>query len=110
MRVAIIKPEKLQDVRDTLMEEEIYGMTIYNVLGAGTQPGYTETYRGVMKEVNLIKHVKLEIAVNQDLVERAIDAIIKGARTGDVGDGKNFVLDLPQSVRIRTMERGTKAI
>ena len=72
--------------------------------------GYTETYRGVAQEVNLLRKARLEIAVNDDFVERTIEAIIKGSRSGNMGDGKIFVLDLPQCVRIRTLERGTKAI
>jgi nitrogen regulatory protein P-II 1 len=72
--------------------------------------GYTETYRGVMQEVNLLKKVRVEIAVNDDFVEPTIEAIIKGSRSGNLGDGKIFVLDLPQCIRIRTLERGTKAI
>jgi nitrogen regulatory protein P-II 1 len=72
--------------------------------------GYTETYRGVNQEVNLLKKVRLEIAVNDDFVERTIEAIVQGAKTGEMGDGKIFVLDLPQCIRIRTLERGSKAI
>ncbi len=108
--VAMIQPHKLTDVKEALFDEEIYSMTVSNALGCGHQRGYTETYRGVMQEVNLLKKVKLEIAVNDDFVERAVEAIVKGAKSGNMGDGKIFVLDLPQCVRIRTLERGTKAI
>ena len=79
-------------------------------LGVGRQQGHAEVYRGVREVVNLIKKVRLEIAVNDEFVERTIEAIIKGARTGNIGDGKIFVLDLPECVRIRTGERGNKAI
>ena len=108
--VAMIQPHRLPDVKQALFEEEVYSMTVSNALGCGNQMGYVETYRGVAQEVNLLKKVRLEIAVNEDFVERTIDAIIKGARSGHIGDGKIFVLDLPQCIRIRTLERGPKAI
>lgn len=108
--VAIIQPHMLPDVKQALFENEIYLMTVSNALGAGRQMGYTETYRGIPKEINLLKKVRIEIAVNEEFVEPAIDAIIKGARTGKIGDGKIFVLDLPQVIRIRTGERGRQAI
>jgi nitrogen regulatory protein P-II 1 len=85
-------------------------MTVSNALGCGQQKGYTETYRGIVHEVNLLKKIKLEIAVNDEYVEKTIEAIIKGSRTGKIGDGKIFVLDLPDCVRIRTREKGKKAI
>jgi len=85
-------------------------MTVTNALGSGQQKGYTETYRGVIHEVNLLKKIRLEIAVNKDFVKPTIDAIIKGAKTGNIGDGKIFVLELPECIRIRTGERGEKAI
>ncbi len=108
--IAMIQPHKLPDVKQALFDAEVFGMTVTNALGCGNQMGYTETYRGVPQEVNLLKKVRLEIAVNDDFVEPAIQAVIKGARTGNMGDGKIFVLDLPQSVRIRTLDRGVKAI
>ena len=108
--VAIIQPHKLPDVKQALFDNEIYLMTVSNALGSGRQMGYTETYRGVPEEINLLKKVRLEIAVNEEYVEPTIEAIIKGARTGNIGDGKIFVLDLPQCVRIRTQEKGDKAI
>jgi nitrogen regulatory protein P-II 1 len=108
--IAIIQPHKLSDVKQALFDNEIYLMTVSNALGCGRQMGYTETYRGIPEEVNLLKKLRLEIAVNEDFVEPTIDAIIKGARTGNIGDGKIFVLDLPECVRIRTGERGSKAI
>lgn len=108
--IAMIQPHKLPDVKKTLYDAGVYKMTVTNALGCGQQKGYTETYRGVIHEVNLIKKLKLEIAVNEDFVQPTIDAIIKGARDGKIGDGKVFVLDLPQCVRIRTGEKGSDAI
>lgn len=108
--VALIQPHKLPDVKQALYDADVYKMTVTNALGAGQQKGYTETYRGVIHEINLLKKVKLEIAVNDDFAQSTIDAIIKGAKTGKIGDGKIFVLDLPECIRIRTGERGSKAI
>ena len=108
--VAMIQPHKLPDVKQALYDAEVYKMTVTNALGCGQQRGYTETYRGVIHEVNLLKKVKLEIAVNEDFVEVTVKAIIKGAKTGNIGDGKIFVLNLPECIRIRTGERDGKAI
>ncbi len=108
--IAYIQPHKLQDVKKALYRVEVYKMSVTNALGCGEQKGYHESYRGVDFEVDLLKKVRLEIAVNQDFVEQAIDAIVEGARTGEIGDGKIFVLDLCECVRIRTGERGQKAI
>ena len=108
--VALIQPHKLPDVKKALYEAEVYKMTVTNALGSGQQKGYTETYRGVIHEVNLLKKLRLEIAVNEDFVDPTIEAIVKGAQTGQIGDGKIFVLDLPQCIRIRTGERGNEAI
>ena len=108
--IAMIQPHKLPDVKKALYEKEVYKMTVSNALGCGQQKGFTETYRGVIHEVNLLKKVRLEIAVNQDFVEPTIKAIIKGAKTGNIGDGKIFVLDLPRCIRIRTQEEGQGAI
>ena len=108
--VTLIQPHKLPDVKKNLYDAQVYKMTVTNALGCGQQRGYTETYRGVVQEVNLLKKVRLEIAVNEDFVEPTVAAIIKGARTGNIGDGKIFVLDLPECIRIRTGERGSKAI
>ena len=108
--VAMIQPHKLPDVKKALYEAEVYKMTVTNVVGCGQQKGYTETYRGVVHEVNLLKKVRLDIAVNENFVEPTIKAIIKGAKTGKIGDGKIFVLDLPECIRIRTGERGGTAI
>lgn len=107
---ALIQPHKLPDVKQALYDAQVHKMTVSNALGCGQQKGYTETYRGVIHEVNLLKKVRLEIAVNKDFVEPTINAIIEGARTGNIGDGKIFVLDLPECIRIRTGERGNEAI
>ena len=108
--IAMIQPHKLPDVKKALYDAEVHKMTVTNALGCGQQKGYTETYRGIIHEVNLLKKVRLEIAVNEDFVQPTIDAIIKGARIGKIGDGKIFVLDLPECIRIRTGERGHIAI
>ena len=108
--IAMIQPHKLPDVKQELYKNEIFKMTVTNVLGAGQQKGFTETYRGVLTEVNLLKKVRLEIAVNEDFVDPTIEAIKNGARTGKIGDGKIFVLDLPRCIRIRTGEEGEEAI
>jgi len=110
MIVAIIQPAKLPDVKKALFEAEVRKMTVTNVIGCGQQAGYTESYRGSVIEVNLIKKIRLEIAVNDNYVKPTIDAIIKGARSGNIGDGKIFVLDLPQCIRIRTGEEGGEAV
>jgi nitrogen regulatory protein P-II 1 len=85
-------------------------MTVTNVLGCGQQKGFSETYRGVVHQVNLLKKVRLEIAVNENFVKPTVEAIIKGAKTGNIGDGKIFILDLPECIRIRTGEKGNEAI
>jgi nitrogen regulatory protein P-II 1 len=108
--IAMIQPHKLPDVKQELFKNGIYKMTVTNVLGAGQQKGYTETYRGVITEVNLIKKVRLEIAVNEEFVEPTLEAIKKGSCTGKIGDGKIFVLDLGRCIRIRTGEEGENAI
>lgn len=108
--IAIIQPAKLPDVKKSLLEADVRKMTVTNVIGCGQQGGYTESYRGSIIEVNLLKKVRIEIAVNEDFVKPTIDAIIKGARSGKIGDGKIFVLDLPRCIRIRTGEEGVEAI
>jgi len=108
--IAMVQPHKLPDVKQALFDAGIKKMTVTNVLGCGQQGGYEETYRGVPTEVNLIKKVKIEIGLNDEYVQKAIDAITKGARSGNIGDGKIFVLELPQCVRIRTGETGIDAI
>jgi nitrogen regulatory protein P-II 1 len=108
--IAMIQPHKLPDVKKELFDNKIYKMTVTNVVGCGQQKGYTETYRGVIHEVNLLKKVRLEIAVNKEFVESTIEAIKKGAHTGKIGDGKIFILDLLRCIRIRTGEEGKNAI
>jgi nitrogen regulatory protein P-II 1 len=108
--IAMIQPHKLTDVKKALYDAQVYKMTVTNALGCGQQRGFTETYRGVIQEVNLLKKIRLEIAVNEDFVEPTIEAIIKGARTGNIGDGKIFVLELGECIRIRTGEKGIEAI
>jgi nitrogen regulatory protein P-II 2 len=108
--IAYVQPEKLEDVKQALFEKGITKMSVTNSLGCGQQMGYQETYRGVKMEVNLLKKTRLEIAVNDDFLEPTIEGIIAGARTGEIGDGKIFVQDLVDVVRIRTGERGGVAI
>ena len=108
--IAYIQPEKLNDVKQALYAAEVFKMSVTNALGCGEQKGYHETYRGVDIEVNLLKKVRLEVGVNADFVQPTIDAIVKGARTGTIGDGKIFVVPLERCVRIRTGEDGNDAI
>lgn len=108
--IAYIQPEKLSDVKQALYAAEIYKMSVTNALGCGQQKGYHETYRGVDVEVNLLKKVRIEIGLNEQFVQPCIDAIINGARTGNIGDGKIFVLPLEHTIRIRTGEEGNDAI
>lgn len=108
--IAIIQPEKLPDVKAELFKAEIHKMTVSNVVGCGQQKGFTETYRGAITEVNLLKKVRLEIAVNEEFVTPTVDAIIRGARSGRIGDGKIFVTPLEKCIRIRTGETGHEAI
>lgn len=108
--IAYVQPEKLSEVKQALYTAEVHKMSVTNALGCGQQKGYHETYRGVDVEVNLLKKVRLEIAVNEDFVKPTVDAIIKGARSGNIGDGKIFVLDLPECIRIRTGETGNEAV
>lgn len=108
--VAVIQPDRLTDVKNALLEAKIGKLTVSNVIGAGQQMGYTENYRGAIEEINLIKKVRIEILVNENFVEACIEAIIKGARTGKIGDGKIWVQDLTHVVRIRTGDVGNDAI
>lgn len=107
---ALIQPHKLEDVKRALFEADVHKMTVSTALGCGQQKGYQETYRGVITEINLLKKTRLDIAVNEDFVEPTIQAIIKGARTGMIGDGKIFITELKEVIRIRTGERGKTAI
>lgn len=108
--VAYIQPERLNAVKQSLYDKEVFKMSVTNALGCGQQKGYHESYRGVDIEVNLLKKLRLEVAVNDEFAEPTIDAIIAGARTGKIGDGKIFVIDLGDCIRIRTGERGKEAI
>jgi nitrogen regulatory protein P-II 2 len=108
--IAIIQPSKFVDVKNELYKVEVNLMTVSEVLGHGRQKGFSEVYRGVKEMGNLLKKIRLEIAVNENFVEPTIKAIIKGAKTGETGDGKIFILDLQECVRIRTEECGSVAI
>ena len=108
--IAIIRPEKLPDVKKALWGAVVSRMTVSNCIGCGEQKGYLEEYRGVIHEVRLLKKIRLEIAVNDSYVKTTVDAIIKGARTGSIGDGKIFLLPLEEVIRIRTGEKGVGAI
>lgn len=108
--IAYIQPHKLNDVKQELYKAEVYKISVTNAMGCGQQKGYHESYRGVDEEVNLLKKVRLEIAVNQEFVQPTVDAIIKGARTGQIGDGKIFITNLDECIRIRTGETGQEAI
>ena len=108
--IAIIQPSKFLEVKDELYKAEVNLITVSEVLGHGRQKGFSEVYRGTKEMGNLLKKIRLEIAVNDNFVEPTIKAITKGAKTGETGDGKIFVLDLKECVRIRTEERGSVAI
>jgi nitrogen regulatory protein P-II 1 len=108
--IAIIKPFKLEEVKDALSAIGIEGMTVTEVKGFGRQKGHTEIYRGSEYTVDFLPKVKIEIVVTDDLVSKAIDAIVKAAKTGKIGDGKVFVLPIEEAVRIRTDERGDTAV
>lgn len=108
--IAIIQSHKLDDVMKALEDKEIHLKTVSNVLGCGRQKGDSEVYRGVKEAGNLIKKVRLEIGVNDEYLESAISAIEDAAKTGNIGDGKIFVVNLDECVRIRTGERGNAAI
>jgi len=108
--IAYIQPEKVNDVKTELAKAEVARLSVTNALGCGAQKGYSETYRGAALDVTLLKKVRLEIAVNEPFVQKTIDAIVKGARTEQIGDGKIFVMDLPRVIRIRTLEEGESAI
>lgn len=108
--IAYIQPEQLNEVKQSLYEKEVYKMSVTNAMGCGQQKGYHETYRGADIEVNLLKKVRMELAVNDDFVDVTVEAIVNGARTGNIGDGKIFILDLPECIRIRTGEKGPEAV
>jgi nitrogen regulatory protein P-II 1 len=108
--IAYIQPHKLNDVKEELYKAEVFKMSVTNALGCGQQKGYTESYRGVEIEVNLLKKTRIEIAINENFVKKTVDALIKGAKTGEIGDGKIFVLPMEECIRIRTEEKGREAI
>ena len=110
MIVAIIQPHRLEEVKQALYSENVNLITVSEVLGHGRQGGSTEVYRGVKETGNLLKKIRLEIAVNEDFVEPTTRAIINGARTGEVGDGKIFILPVDDAIRIRTGESGEAAL
>ena len=107
---AYIQPYKLTEVKQALFQAKVYKMSVTNALGCGQQMGYTESYRGVDIEVNLLKKTRVEIAVNDEFVKPTVEAIISAARTGEIGDGKIFVQNLQDCIRIRTGETGSDAI
>jgi nitrogen regulatory protein P-II 1 len=107
---AIIKPFKLDDVREALSEVGVQGLTVGEVKGFGRQKGHTELYRGAEYVVDFLPKVKVELVVNDDLTDRALDAIVNAARTGKIGDGKIFVTEVARVIRIRTGEEGPEAI
>jgi nitrogen regulatory protein PII len=108
--IAIIKPFKLEEVKEALAEAGIEGMTVSEVKGFGRQKGHTEVYRGSEYTVDFLPKVKIEIAVTDDMAGKAVEAIVKAGKTGKIGDGKVFVLTLDEVVRIRTDERGDAAV
>jgi nitrogen regulatory protein P-II 2 len=108
--VAIIQPDRLDDVLKKLTEREIHLVTVSNVVGRGRQKGVAEVYRSHKEAGSLLRKTRLEIAVNEAFVQPTVDAIIAGARTGQIGDGKIFILDMPRCIRIRTGEEGGEAI
>lgn len=111
--VAIVQPSRLEAVKEALSKVEVFRLTVSDVQGIGRQKGHTEVYRGHEYQVNLVRKVKLEIAVNEEFVEPTIEAIIRGARSGPegkIGDGKIFIMPLEDVIRIRTGERGGEAI
>ncbi len=110
MVIAIIKPFKLDDVRSALADVGVQGITVTEVKGFGRQKGHTELYRGAEYVVDFLPKVKLELAVDDEQVDRVVEAIIETARTGKIGDGKIFVAELGQAVRIRTGESGSRAL
>ena len=107
---AIIQPHRLEEVKKALYEADVNLITVSEVLGHGRQKGIDEYYRGSKESGNLLRKIRLDIAVNENFVEPTVKAIIKGARTGKIGDGKIFVIDLPRCIRIRTGDEGSQAI
>jgi nitrogen regulatory protein P-II 2 len=108
--IGIIQPDRLDEVLKRLTEKEIHLVTVSHVVGRGRQKGIAAVYRSHKEQGSLLRKIKLEIAVNEAYVQPTVDAIIEGSRTGSIGDGKIFILDLPECIRIRTGERGNEAI
>ena len=108
--MAVIKPFKLDDVREALAEVGVQGITVTEVKGFGRQKGHTELYRGAEYVVDFLPKIKIEIAVSEDILDRVVDAVMRAANSGKIGDGKIFVYDLDQVVRIRTGETGADAL
>ena len=107
---AIIRPERLQEVQDALDELGVSGLTVSEVMGCGRQKGYTEQYRGSRANISLLPKIKVESVVPSDVVDKAVEAIVAAAYTGDTGDGRVFVYAVEQSIRIRTGERGEDTV
>ena len=107
---AIIRPERLQDVQDALDELGVSGLTVSEVMGCGRQKGYTEQYRGSRANISLLPKLKVETVVADEIVDKCVDAIVGAAYTGETGDGRVFVWDIVQAVRIRTGERGEETV
>ena len=108
--IAIIQPHRLDEVRDALNQIGVHGMTVTEVRGYGRQRGHTEIYRGAEYQVNYLPKLKIEVAIDDGLAEQSIEAVTQSARTGKIGDGKVFVLDLESATRIRTGETGPEAL
>jgi nitrogen regulatory protein P-II 1 len=107
---AIIRPERLQEVQDALDELGVSGLTVSEVMGCGRQKGYTEQYRGSRANISLLPKLKIESVVSTEVVDKAVDAIVGAAYTGEIGDGRVFVYPVDESVRIRTGERGEDTV
>jgi nitrogen regulatory protein P-II 2 len=110
MIVAVVQPERLEKVKEALFNADVHKMTVSRVKGCGQQAGYDEHYRGQVNTVNLLEKVRFEIAVNDEFVQPTVKAIVKGAKSGSIGDGKIFVIPLEECIRIRTDEQGSAAI
>lgn len=108
--IAYVRPERLNAIKQELYKREIFKISVTNALGCGQQKGYTEVYRGVDVEVNLLKKVRIEIAVNDSFVESTVEAILAGAATDAIGDGKIFLLPIEECIRIRNRDTGSAAI
>ena len=108
--IAYLRPESLQTVKVALDKAGVHRVSVTNALGCGAQKGYSKTYRGAEREINLLKKIRMEVAVNDDFEQLTIDTIVKAAKTGEIGDGKIFVVGLERCIRIRTGEEGDDAI